>query len=150
MGAADAQKIVDQAVEDVRLGFYDEVQGLGLARVTELLAIAYTENATTAAALQRTRANSVEVAWVRYLLMQRMPLILMDAGHVTQEMWNEEGISRHHLTKAELARLEQEILEGLAALRSDAEGQASVQYVVVDPEVLPDVPGQSIFPIVRT
>ena len=54
MGSADAAAQVDQAIEDVRLGFYDR---LGKTRVDEILAVAYVENATTTAARVRPRGH---------------------------------------------------------------------------------------------
>lgn len=149
MGAAGGEAVLAQAIEDVRLGFYDEVTGLGKSLVDTLLAIAYVENATTASALKRTRANSVEVAWVKWLLMQRMPTVFMDGGHITHEMWNEEPIARRQPGKAELERLRAEVLDGLAALRSLAATDRGDTMLTFEPDVLPDVPGQTIFPIVR-
>lgn len=144
----DATAQIDQAVEDVRVGFYDDVQGLGVARVTALLAISYTENAATAEALQRTRANNLEVTWVRLLLMRRMPTLFMDASGATLDAWNEEPLTHgHSRVDKEIARLEAEVSEGLSYLSADDdEGIGDMITMVFEPEETPDRPAQSIDP----
>ena len=146
---ADALAQIDQAVEDVRVGFFDDVQGLGLSRVTTLLAIAYAENASTAEELLRTRANNLEVTWVRLLLMRRLPPLFMVASGSTLDAWNEEPLTRKagRDLREEINRLEQEVMEGLAYLSGgDDEDVGNLGVVVFQPAVTPDRPGLSIAP----
>ena len=149
-GAAqtDALAQIDQAVEDVRVKFYDEEQGLGLTVVTALLAIAYSENATTTEALKRTRANNLEVQWVRLLLLQRLPTIFMDGSAQTLDAWNEEPLTRNgpRGVAKEIARLEKEIADGLAALLGNDDERGSLTATVFEPAETPDRPGYSINP----
>lgn len=144
---ADALAQVDHAIEDVRMHIYDEDRGLGAARVTEILTVSYVENATTSAAMVRTMARSLECAWVRLLLLRRMPMIFMDASAVTQEVWNEEPVTRFGPSgvRQEIERLEQEIQDLLANLGGD-EDDAGIGVVVFEPEETPDRPGWSIAP----
>lgn len=145
----DALAQIDQAVEDVRVGFFADEQGLGATRTNEILAIDYVENATTTNALIRTRANNLEVLWVRMLLMRRMPTLFMDGSGAVQQIWNEEGLTRNPLgtLKSELNRLEAELIEGLAYLRGDEDEEAGALTVsVFEPAVKPDIPGSSIRP----
>lgn len=139
---------LDQAIEDVRVGFYDEVQGLGATRVSELVAISYEENATSATALLRTRANNLEVMWVRLLMLRRHPTVFQDASAVTLEMWNEEPLTRKSglgLQK-EIDALQAEITEGLAYLGAgDEDDVGDLGVTVFEPEVTPDRPGTSVW-----
>ena len=150
-GAAqtDALAQIDQAIEDVRVGFYDDAQGLGVSRVTALLAISYEENATTAEALLRTRANNLEVSWVRLLLMRRLPTLFMDASGNSLDVWNEEPLTRKagRSLRDEIARLELEVAEGLAYLGAgDDDDVGDLGVVVFEPSTTPDRPGLSISP----
>lgn len=150
-GAAqdDALAQIDQAVEDVRVGFYDDVQGLGVTQVTTLLAIDYAENATTAEDLLRTRANNLEVTWVRLLLMRRMPTLFMDASGSTLDTWNEEPLTRKsgRDLSAEIKRLESEVAVGLAYLGAGDDDDVGLLGVTVfEPEETPDRPAASIEP----
>ena len=139
---------IDQAVEDVRVNMYDDNQGLGLVTVNALLAIAYVENATTASDLSRTRANNLEVTWVRLLLMRRMPTLFMDASGETLDAWNEEPLT-HNTGKTlrdEIKRLEDEIAQGVAQLIGDDEDIGDMDVIVFEPAETPARPGASILP----
>lgn len=146
---SDFSAQLDLALEDVRLGFYDEDGGLGTTRVGELLAISYVENATNATSLLRTRANNLEVTWVRLLLMRRLPTLFMDAGGETLDAWNEEPITRSSRRglESEIQRLENEVTDGLAYLGgADEEDLGEVAVTVFEPEITPDLPRASILP----
>lgn len=146
--ASDALAQIDNAVEDVRLGFFDEEQGLGASRVTELLAISFVENATTATALERTRANNLETKWVRLLLLRRLPTLFHDASGQSLDAWNEEPLVRRQGRdlRDEISRLETEIQQELAALGSGDAGDRGIDAIVFEPEETPDRPGASIIP----
>lgn len=138
---------LEQAVEDVRLGFYDELKGLGASRVATLLAISYVENSTDATELLRTRANNLETLWVRLLLMKRQPTVFLDASGVTLEMWNDEPLVRkgERSLAAEIAAVESEVVEGLAYLRNGDEDDVGASVIVFQPSTTPDLPGASIY-----
>ena len=146
---ADALAQIDQAVEDVRVGIYDDEQGLGVARVTELLAISYAENAATANELLRTRANNLEVTWVRLFLMRRLPTLFMDASGESLEVWNEEPLVRKagRDLRKEIETLAEEVKQGLAYLGAGDENDIGLLGVVVfEPETTPDRPAASLQP----
>lgn len=145
----DGLAIIDKAVEDVRVGFYDEAQGLGASLVTDLLAIAFVENATNPTDLKRTRANNLEVTWVRLLLMRRIPMLFMDGSAVSHEVWNEEPLTRSSQTEIqrEVDRLENDLAEGLAALLGETDDQGSLDLIVFEPDTTPDGVGDSIKPL---
>lgn len=147
---ADTLSIIDKAVEDVRVSFYDDVEGLGKSKVDALLAIAFVENATTLADLSRTRVNNLEVKWVRLHLLRRIPMLFMDGQAVIQEVWNEEPITRvsRRATEVEALRLETEIKDALAALLDEDNERGAVVATIFEPDVTPARPGASIKPLI--
>jgi len=145
----DAQDLIDQAVEDVRVLIFDEGQGLGVTRVTQILAIAYVENATTANDLTRTRANNLELMWVKLHLLRSMPTLFIDGSGVTLEAWNDEPLTRRsdRAISEEISRLQDAIDKALAALGlGDEDDQGDIDTIVIEPDVTPDRPGASIKP----
>lgn len=144
---ADAVAQIDQAVEDVRVRLYDE-RGLGAALVATLLAIPYTENATTVSALRRTRANNLEIKWVRLLLLKRMPVLFQDASGQSLDAWNEEPLTRLPAWALEnmCRALEEEIQDELALLADVEDAGGSMDVVVFEPSETPARPGASIYP----
>lgn len=137
----DTAKIIDSAMEAVRIGFFDH---LGGDRVAELLAIPYAENALTETALERTKANNVEVSWVRLHLLRTLPSLLMDASGVAQQMWNQENaFARTSDTAKEIERLEAEITQKLDELMSDDDEGGTTQVATLGPTST-WIPGQSI------
>lgn len=137
----DTARIIDSAMEAARIGFFDH---LGVDRVSELLAIAYSENALTEAALERTKANNLEVSWVRLHLLRVLPSLLMDASGVSQQMWNQENaFARTSDTAKEIERLEAEIAQGLDELASDEDEGGTTQVATLGPTST-WIPGQSV------
>lgn len=145
----DALAIIDGAVEDVRLLLYDSTQGLGSTLVAEILAIAYVENATTAEALRRTRANSLESKWVRLLLLRRLPSLFMDAGAVTRDVFNDEPFTRSSGRKLldEIKALEDAIANDLGVLLGEEDSVGLVDAITFEPDDTPDRPWDSISPL---
>lgn len=88
---SDAQAIIDEAVLMVRANVYAR---LGDTRVTELLAISFSETFTTNDGALRAIANNLEIKWVWLILMDRLPTIFMDNSGATQEVYNEEAAFR--------------------------------------------------------
>jgi len=152
--AAGALAQIDQAVEDVTLGFYNK---LGAARVATIKATTYTEAPTSNAEILRSLANSVEVKWVRYHLIRVLPNLFMDGSGTRQQTWNDEGVfsttpnPRSELEK-ELARLLTEIEDGLLLLEGEVgvnDGEGTVSVTDIGPSDTPDLPGASVFPALR-
>lgn len=141
--SADAARMIDDAVESVRVGF---INHLGEVRVGQLVATAYTENALTAAAILRTKANILEITWVRLKLLRRLPTLFMDASGVQQQAWNEEqGFARDNSTGKEIDRLEDEVLQGLEELAGTSDDGGSMTVETFGPKEA-WIPGQSIAP----
>lgn len=145
---SDAQSQIDLAVEDARVFLFNEDTGLGEARVTALLALVFAENAITATAIERTRANNLEQKIVLWLLLRRMPLLFQDASAVTLEQWNNEPLTRLSAKElqAEIDRLKGEIQGEIVDLGTgDAPGGIDVH--VLEPEFEPPVIQATIFPL---
>jgi len=143
---SDTLAVLDRAVEETRIEF---IYALGESRVTAILAIAYTENATTQAALVRTKANNVEASMVRLRLMRELPSLFMDASGAQNQDWNETSpFARRNDTDKEIARLESEIAEGLAFLSGEAEESSGVQGYSGTPKTTWQM-GQSIAEVSR-
>ncbi|MCZ2418672.1 MAG: hypothetical protein LC123_02355 [Burkholderiales bacterium] len=145
--AEGALAIIDQAVMDVRLGFYRK---LGASRVTELLDTASTDAPTTDAEVMRMLANSTETKWVRQLLLRRLPTMFADAAGGRQQAWNEEGAfeaTPERRLKDEIDRLEAEVEDALETLKgnTDLNDRSSVQVSTIGPSETPDLPGASIW-----
>lgn len=121
----DTLAMIDRAVEEARIEF---IYGLGEARVTAILAIAYAENATTLAALVRTKANNVEVSMVRLRLLRDLPTLFQDASGAQNQDWNETSpYSKKSDTALEIARLESEVAAGLDFLAGEEEESVGIQ-----------------------
>lgn len=154
-GAAstDALAMIDDAVERVRVGFY---RRLGKTRIDAILAQIYTDAPATTAELDRTQANLTEVAWIKLILTERMPLAFMDGAAVKfQEAWNEEAPFRH-LTledaQALIASLRAEVEEGLSLLEGEIdqeEGRAKSALIEALADDEPDLLGGNIWPVLR-
>lgn len=148
--STDAQEIIDQAIEEVRVRLYDEVEGLGPTRVAEILAIPYVENATSADDLLRTCANLLEVVMVRRQLLCTMPVLFMDGSGVSPEVWNEEPLTRNSFDEVQeqIRKLDQEIASKMEALRGDPCEQGVVDVSVFGPPANcpPPRPGDSLIP----
>ncbi len=144
----NAQAQIDLAVEDVRINLFNSDSGLGEAKITSLLAIAFVENAATAADIERTRANNLEQKWVRLLLLRRMPLLFQDASAITLEHWNNEPLTRLSSKdlREEIKRLEEEIAGEIGDLVSGS-SPGGIDVHVLEPETEPELPQASIFPL---
>lgn len=88
---ADAQDILEDAVAQVRVGFY---MRLGTTRTAQLVALSSSDNPTTNDAILRKIAEVAEVTWVRVILMDRLPMLWMDQSGGQNEVYNQEGAFR--------------------------------------------------------
>lgn len=86
-----ANAIIDTAITEVRVSFYNE---LGATRVAELTGFDVTDNPETSEELQRADAVICEVKWVRVKLMQVLKIFFADESGGAQQEWNELGILR--------------------------------------------------------
>lgn len=142
---SDTTVLIERAVQEVRAGFYDS---LGEARVAQIVAMAVEENPTSSDGILRMKAANTEVKWTRLRLIQTLPSLFMDSSGNTDQIWNEEGLTRDASAtdiKRLSDRLENEINEALADLDGTVEpGSASV--AVIGPQTTPAKPGESVFP----
>jgi len=141
----DAQDVIDEAIQKTRIGFYD---ALSPDRVTELLAIPFVENAVTADAILRARANSTEVAWVKAHLLRDLPILFMDGSAIAQHTWNQEGFTRSissRQLREELHRLEEFINKSLEILGGAAPDHSMMSVSVIGPDETPPLPGATIW-----
>lgn len=148
---SNASDMIDQAVEDVRIGLFNPDTGLGEARVVTLRAVVFVENALTTAALERTRANSLEVSWVRLLLLRRMTIMFQDGSVPTFDLWNNEPITRLSMRdlQKEIDRLQEEISSELEDLGTGI-APGGIDVLVLEPKDAPFKPGSSIVPVILT
>lgn len=88
----DANAILENALLEVRTGFY---RRLGGARVGQLVAITANDTApTTDDEILRSLARTVEVKWTFCVLMDRLPMLWMDDSGGAWQQFNEQGTFR--------------------------------------------------------
>ena len=87
----DTLTIIDQSISDVRLGFY---RRLTPARATEIAAISSVENPTTTNEILRANAESVEINWVLYLLVCKLPTMYIETQFPIQNSFDDTPITR--------------------------------------------------------
>lgn len=140
--------IVDRTMQQVRVNLYER---LTAAKVTEILTTSSTENPTTAAELERTKAELVEQLWVEYLLKKYLPVHVYDAIVSTppNQMWNKEPLTRDidpDLWEENLKELWSEIEDLLEDLSET--GSSYVNASTISPEEYdyPQAPGESMVP----
>jgi len=144
---SDALAQIDSAIAEVRLGFYD---ALGAARVAAIVALVGSSEPATADEILRSRAELCEGAWVRMLLLGRMPTLFVDSGAVVQQTWNEEGLGRSSSStgsEKEISRLKSQIDDWLSDLAGETPDTSSINCSVIGPDILQPRPGSSINPI---
>lgn len=145
----DGLAIIDAAIQEVRLGFYD---CLTADRITAILAFATVDNPATEDERTRTRAEKTEVMWVRILLITRLPNFFLDSSGNVPQVFNEEGLTREPRRDAkdrELVRLNAELLKSIDILKGGAACtiEDEVQASTIGPDVVPDRPFASIAPV---
>jgi cytochrome c556 len=142
---SDAAQIIDQAIEEVRLGFYDR---LGSVRVNELEGFTYAENPEDPEELTRARANACEIIWCRLLLMQRMPQMFIDGSANINQIWNDEAAFRAQgkVLASEIEELQGQVDAMLEILLGTETQEVRVKATILEPDQPSDLPGASIFP----
>lgn len=144
---AGALAVIDQAVKDVRIGFYDN---LGATRVAQIVAFTDSDDPDNDNEITRAKANSVEIKWTRVLLLRRLPSLFIDASGARQTEWNDEApfvAGPERLLNQEIEKLEAEINAALEELKGEADAEdPAVNVSVIGPDETPDLPGASIWP----
>ncbi len=145
----DGLAIIDGAIQEVRLGFYD---CLSDSRITVILAFASVDNPDSDDERTRTRAEKTEVMWVRILLITRLPNFFLDSSGNVPQVFNEEGLTREPRRDAkdrELVRLNAELLKSMDILKGGAACtiEDEVQASTLCPDVTPPRPFASIEPV---
>ena len=145
----DAPNIIDGAIQEVRLNFYD---CLTTARVDEIVGFATAENPATPDERTKVRAEKTEIMWVRMLLLTRLPNFFLDSSGDVPQVFNEEGLTREPRPDSksqELNRLNAEILKSLEVLKGleDCTIDNEVTASTFGPDVVPPRPFASIEPV---
>ena len=88
---ADTLSIVDQAIRDVRLGFY---RRLTPARATEIAALSSVENPTTTDEIVRAVGEVTEIYWVMHRLICILPTMFIETAHAISDSFDDVPITR--------------------------------------------------------
>jgi hypothetical protein len=116
---SDAIAILEQGVRAARVRFY---QRLGPTTVAAILETVYTDAPETSAEMKRMVGRLCEVELIRLELLDRLPVIYMDASGSAREAFNSEGAFRS-MDPATLAairaRIEAQVENWLAILAGD-------------------------------
>ena len=111
---ADTLVMIDQAIADVRLGFY---RRLTLDRALELAALPTVENPTTINETLRGVAESVEINWVNHVLITKLPAMFIETQFSIQENFDDVPLTRDSASLQKfLATLWSSIETGLGLL----------------------------------
>ena len=145
---ADSLVIIDQAIQEVRIGFYES---LGQARVAEIRTATLVDNPSDSTQIARAKAAQTEIMWVRLLLLRRLPSLFVDGGGNASQVWNEEAMLRPYGKsdqEREIERLLAEVQNNVASLASGGvTEQPQVQVAVIGPASgTVDYMGSSVFP----
>lgn len=108
------QELVAMSVSEARIGFY---KALTSARVNAILAMDLVDNPSTDDEILRKHAANIEVLWVTFLLMERLPNLFMSSGHLVNQVFNEEPLTRDaDPAQKAIESLKQQVDDGLADL----------------------------------
>lgn len=118
---SDAVAILEGGVRAARLRFY---QHLGPAVIASIRETDYTDEPETTEEMKRMAGNLCEVEMVRLHLLDRMPVIFMDASGSAREVFNNEAAFRS-MDPESLAqireRIEDQIENWLAVMAGEIE-----------------------------
>jgi len=115
--------LVNMSVSEVRIGFY---KTLGSDRVAEIISYPLVENPSTDEEILRADAANIEALWLTYLLIPRLPQLFMAGGHMVNQLFNEEPLTRDAEVSQEfLDRLKEQIDSGLSDLVEDPDDYQS-------------------------
>jgi hypothetical protein len=140
------QPLIEEAIQQVRAEFGTR---LGLARISEIQALTFVENPTTADGYTRALANSLEVKMVRLRLMRILPTMFMDGSGDAHDVWNEEAPFRETSQfdlRAEMNMLEEEINSDLGILSGADEDGSPNRSALIGPTEAQPLPFGTIWP----
>lgn len=136
----DAVTIIEQGIRSARVRFY---QRLGPTTVATILETDYTDAPETTEEMKRMVGRLCEVEMVRLELLDRMPVIFMDASGSAREAFNSEGAFRsmdQETLAAIRARIEAQIENWLAILVGEidlGDGELVQAYTQEKPDPTP-------------
>ncbi len=126
-GAADGDTLVviDQAIRQVRAGFYKE---LGADRIAYIQAgvASVPPDPMTDADILHVKAEEAEALWVKLKLAVELPMLFVAGGDSIRERWNEEQLTRD-LGRGDQATLIGEMSERLDELLAELRGDEDVE-----------------------
>jgi len=143
----DAQALIETAVQDARVGFYDR---LGSSRIAEIVGYGLDNAPTTTNGLLRLKAANTEVKWVRALLIRSMPSLFIDGSQAAAlKAWNEEGLTRNagqSELNREVERLMTEVDLALAGMETGTPEEGENSVSLIGPDETQPSPFESITP----
>lgn len=140
----DTATIIDRAVQEVRLGFFDH---LGSTRVTEIGTYSSTDNPSSTEEIARVKAETAEILWVKSKLLRDLPSLFMDSSGNTDQVWNEEGLTREandREIKDKIASLEEQVFNLLGSLAGSENVGTATKASTLNSSTTPIRPGQSL------
>lgn len=87
----DTLTLIDQAITDVRLGFY---RRLTSARALQIAGYTSVENPTTDEGILRATADNTEVYWVIYKLICILPTMFIETQYAIKNSFDDVPITR--------------------------------------------------------
>ena len=149
--APAATATIQQALRDAKSWLYGR---LGQSRVSAIQAMALVENPATSDEWTRDLAQNAETLVFRLRLMDVLPTLFMDGSGQAQQTWNQEPPFRN-AGPSDLERLKRslnaELEDMIARLLDEVEpGEtAGIVAETLGPDHTSDLPGASVFPILR-
>tara|TARA_R110002074_G_scaffold395300_1_gene583560 strand:+ start:2961 stop:3476 length:516 start_codon:yes stop_codon:yes gene_type:complete len=115
------QELINMSVSEVRVGFF---KALGSDRVITISSLDLVDNPSSDEEILRKDAANIEVLWLTYLLMQRLPHMSMAASSTVNQTWNQEPLTRDS-NKDQIEALQEQVNQGLADLVESPDDYAS-------------------------
>lgn len=148
----DTIAAIDSAMVEVRARMYAR---LGIARVDTIRAVVPSTDGVTSepdspkTPDQRLRsiAEEAEVLWIKWILLNELPVLFMDSSFKQDQVWNEEGLTRRATAQISdmLDRVKSRLEDLLGFIESDGkEFGGKVTATVIGPDSPPHRPFGSI------
>lgn len=119
---ANTLAAVNQAVTDVRLGFFRKI---GKTRALEIAGFPLVDNPESDSEILRSQGESAEALWLTVLLVQRLPVLFMDNTAVN-DVFNDEPLTRDSNSKM------REYLKDIKGQLDDLLGEMAEPETVTD------------------
>lgn len=117
----DTQAILDRALQEVRLGFYES---LSEARISQILETPLSSAPTTLAQRDRSKAALIETLWVKFILLLELPTMFLDSSGQADQVWNEEGLIRESQT-SKIQKMRDDLWLRITGLLDELRGKDS-------------------------